>query len=65
MFGKWGVGVVGVASGREVFFRLYGQRLELIAGCGFFFVLGVLFWREVGWSMAFCWDCHVVEQMMR
>ena len=39
-----------MASGREVFFRLYGQRLRLVAGCGFFFGFRIVV-LERGWMV--------------
>ena len=39
-----------MTSGGEVFFRLYGQRLGLVAGCGFFFGFGGVV-LERGWMV--------------
>ena len=50
--------VVGVASDGEAFLcKLYGQRLGLVSGCGFFFGLGV-----VGWL--FFWEGWMVKDVL-
>ena len=54
--------VVGVANGGvECFyisFVVNGWNWLLVVA--FSLGLGLLFWREVGWSRMFCWDCYVV-----
>ena len=49
--------VVGVASGGNVFYKIYDQRL----GGGFW--LWILLWAWEGWSRIFCWDCCAVKRI--